>query len=75
MQPVYRTADAKVADAPASAEPPDPVDDGLALHAAASRAAPAVPMMAAVTRANRGQGSRGRGQRPGQVLIVCLLAA
>jgi hypothetical protein len=48
------------ADPPAFAEPPEPVDDGLLLHAAASRARAAVAMVAAAVRAVRGDARRGR---------------
>jgi hypothetical protein len=48
------------AEPPAFAEPPEPVDDGLLLHAAASRPRAAVAMMAAAVRAVRGDARRGR---------------
>src|SRR5258708_34549645 len=60
---------------PAFGEPPDPMDDGLPLHAAASSAAAAMTVMTAATRTRRGQGGRGPGLRPGQLFISCLLAA
>src|SRR5579864_8988656 len=65
------TSDGVFAGVPAFGEPPDPADDGLLLHAAASRAAAAMPVMTAAARARRGQG----GRRPGQLLISCLFAA
>jgi len=47
-------------DPPACGEPADPVDDGLPLHAAASRATAAVAMMAATVRVAGGPARRGR---------------
>ena len=62
------------ADPPAFGEPPDPVDDGLALHAAASTAAAAMTVMTPAARARRGQGGRGPCPRPEELFISCLAA-
>jgi hypothetical protein len=48
-------------DPAACGEPPELVDDGLPLHAAAGRARAAVVMRAAAVRAARGDGRCGRG--------------
>jgi len=48
------------ADPPAFDEPPGPVDDGLPLHAAASRTRAAAAMMAAAVRAVGGHARRGQ---------------
>jgi hypothetical protein len=48
------------ADDPGFDEPPDPVDDGLLLHAAASRATAAAAMTAAAARAAGGHARRSR---------------
>jgi len=53
-------ADWEFADPPAFDEPPEPVDDGLPLHAAASRTRAAVAMRAAAVRAVGGHARRGR---------------
>src|SRR5262249_9721521 len=66
--------DEECADPPPFDEPPDPLDDGLPPHAAASRTA-AMTVMTAATRARRGQSVRGPGPRPGQLLISSLVAA
>jgi hypothetical protein len=50
----------ELADPPAFVEPPEPVDDGLLLHAAASRTRAAVAMTAAAVRAASGHARRGR---------------
>jgi hypothetical protein len=55
----WEFVDGKVAGPPAFGEPPEPAD-GLPLHAAASRARPAVAMMAAAVRAAGGRARRGR---------------
>jgi hypothetical protein len=58
MQRAYSIPTWEFADPRAFDEPPEPVDDGLPLHAAASRARAAVAMMAAAARAGRGHARR-----------------
>jgi hypothetical protein len=53
-------ADGELAEPPAFGEPPELVDDGLPLHAAASRARAAVAMTAAAVRAAGGHARRRR---------------
>src|SRR6266700_1714855 len=55
----WEFADGEFADPPAFDEPPEPVEDGLPLHAA-SRARAAAAMMAAAVRAVGGLARRGR---------------
>ncbi|MGH2928897.1 MAG: hypothetical protein ACRDL8_11900 [Solirubrobacteraceae bacterium] len=52
--------DWELVDPPAFDEPPEPADDGLPLHAAASRARAAVAMTAAAVRALGDPARRGR---------------
>jgi hypothetical protein len=59
MQWEKATADGEFADPPAAGEPPEPVDDGLPLHAAAKRARAAVAMTAAAVRAVGGRARHG----------------
>src|SRR5258708_4805701 len=63
MQREKPTADGELAGPPALDDPPGSVDDGLLLHAAASRARAAVAMMAAAVRAVGGRARRGRRMR------------
>jgi len=51
MHREYASADRELADGPVVGEPPDPLDDGLLLHAAASSAAAIMTVMKAATRA------------------------
>jgi len=51
MQWEYPTSDEEFIDPRAFGEPPEPVEDGLPLHAAASRAATTAAMTAAGIRA------------------------
>src|SRR5689334_15740924 len=62
MQCEKPTADVVLADPPAAGAPPEPVDDGLPPHAAASRARIAVAMRTATVRAGR------RGRRMTRVM-------
>jgi hypothetical protein len=50
MQWEYPTSDEEFTDPRALGEPPEPVEDGLPLHAAASRAATTATMTAAGVR-------------------------
>jgi hypothetical protein len=61
MQLAYLIPIWELAAAPAFGEPPEPLDEGLLLHAAASRARAAVAMMAAAARA---AGTEGTGFMP-----------
>src|SRR5215472_7359293 len=70
MQWEYPTSDEEFTDPRAFGEPPEPVEDGLLLHAAASRARAAVAMMAAVIRAVGGHARRGRHMT--QALLVIM---
>jgi hypothetical protein len=61
------------ADPPAFDEPPEPVDDGLPLHAT-SRPTPTVAMMAAAVRAAGGHTRRGRRMTRMQSIIMSATA-
>jgi hypothetical protein len=64
MQLAKLTADAEFAEPPVLGELPAPGDEGLALHAAASRPTAAVAMMAAAVRPIGGHVRRGQQTMP-----------
>src|SRR6266704_3212614 len=65
----WELVDGEVAGPPAFGEPPAPAEDGL-LHAAASRARPAVAMIAAAARAVRAPARRRRRRTRGLWFIM-----